>query len=134
MQPITVAQESLLDAGIIGKQLTLGKAASTMSRFSYSLPRNPSGASGLLTGDSIPITTSGSERRRSMTMGHIPGVARLSRATSRFQDALAPRDTRYVKKAVHRRTLAKNAIFMTLKPDFMMRKPCDPREPTAQSF
>lgn len=94
MQHPTVTLELLLHTGIIGKQLTLGKAASTMSRFSHSLPRNPSGPSGLLPGDSIPVAMPGAERRRSMTMGHIPGVGRLSRATSRFQDVIAPRDTR----------------------------------------
>lgn len=111
MQHVTVACMSLLDAGIIGKQLTLGKAASTMSRFSYSLPRNPSGTSGLLSGDSIPIAMSGSERRRSMTMGHIPGVGRLSRATSRCQDVVAPRDTRYI--ISHSLDTANRAMLMT---------------------
>lgn len=92
-----LACKQLLSAGIIGRQLTLGRAASTMSRFSYSLPRNPSGAAGLLSASSGESNLVGlpSERRRSMTMGHMPRPG-LTRATSRFQDVMAPRDTRYV--------------------------------------
>lgn len=85
-------------AGIVGRQLTLGKRASTMSRFSTTLPRNPSSAAALLqSGDPLDFIPAGSEhRRRSSSMGHMQGPLRLlSRATSRFQD-YAPRDTRYV--------------------------------------
>ncbi|KAL3142345.1 hypothetical protein ABBQ38_002682 [Trebouxia sp. C0009 RCD-2024] len=86
-------------SGIVGRQLTLGKRTSTMSRFSATLPRNPSSAAALLQSgdslDSIPAGMPGSEnRRRSSSMGHMQAPSRLlSRATSRFQD-YAPRDTR----------------------------------------
>lgn len=91
----------IIIAGIVGRQLTLGRRASTMSRFSMTLPRNPSSAAALLqSGDSLDAIPAGmlgaDHRRRSTSMGHMQGPSRLlSRATSRFQD-YAPRDTRYV--------------------------------------